>query len=132
MDRVFGIRLGTIIYLVVLTFGQLVFALGGMVNSQWIMLIGRFIFGIGDESLSIALTNFAVLWFKKNELNMVFGIQMSVSRFASILNFWIMETLYSAVSYYYQGSQAIGIILFITSLACIFSTLCSVILGKVF
>jgi len=42
---VFGIRLGTIVYALLVVLGQLVFAAGAYVNTLWIMLLGRLIFG---------------------------------------------------------------------------------------
>lgn len=45
MDRVFGIRLGTIIYMFILMVGQLIFAIGGLIDAFWLMVLGRFIFG---------------------------------------------------------------------------------------
>lgn len=45
MDRVFGIRLGTIIYMFILMVGQLIFAIGGLIDTFWLMVLGRFIFG---------------------------------------------------------------------------------------
>ena len=40
------------------------------------MQIGRFVFGIGGESLAVAQNTYAVTWFKGKELNMVFGFQV--------------------------------------------------------
>ena len=37
--------------------------------------VGRFVFGIGGESLAVAQNTYAVSWFKGKELNMVFGFQ---------------------------------------------------------
>lgn len=45
MDRVFGIRLGTIIYMFILLIGQLIFAMGATINMFWLMIVGRFLFG---------------------------------------------------------------------------------------
>ncbi len=56
--------------------GQLVFALGGVADNFAMMQIGRFIFGIGGESLAVAQNTYAVSWFKGKELNMVFGFQV--------------------------------------------------------
>ena len=77
MDSVFGIRLGTVIFASFIIFGQIVFALGGLLDSFGLMQIGRFIFGIGGESLAVAQNTYAVAWFKGKELNMVFGFQVS-------------------------------------------------------
>jgi MFS family permease len=76
MDSVFGIRLGTIIFAVFIIIGQVIFATGGLVNSYPLMQIGRFVFGIGGESLAVAQNTYAVSWFKGKELNMVFGFQV--------------------------------------------------------
>ena len=54
----------------------MIFALGGVVNSYALMQIGRFVFGIGGESLAVAQNTYAVSWFKGKELNMVFGFQV--------------------------------------------------------
>lgn len=38
---------------------------------------------LGGENLAVAQNNYAVLWFKGKELNMVFGLLLSVSRIVS-------------------------------------------------
>ena len=45
LDRVFGIRIGTVVFSAFICIGQFVFALGGIVNKFWVMIVGRFIFG---------------------------------------------------------------------------------------
>ena len=42
-------------------------------------------FSIGGESLCVAQNNYAVIWFKGKELNMVFGLQLSIARVVSII-----------------------------------------------
>ena len=76
MDSVFGIRLGTIIFAVFIILGQIMFAIGGYMKTFAFMEVGRFIFGIGGESLAVAQNTYAVAWFKGKELNMVFGFQV--------------------------------------------------------
>ena len=56
--------------------GQVIFAGGGLLGSFTIMQVGRFVFGIGGESLAVAQNTYAVNWFKGKELNMVFGFQV--------------------------------------------------------
>lgn len=129
IDRVFGVRLGTIIYMVILLIGAILFAMGGYTNLFWLMVVGRFIFGIGGESLAVAQNNYAVVWFKGKELNMVFGLQLSLARMGSTVNFIVMEPLYKWVSNYYTGYHKIGVVLFIASLTCLGSLLCVLILG---
>ena len=54
-----------------------------MVNRVWLMNLGRFIFGIGGESLAVAQNTYAVLWFRGKDLNLVFGLQLSMARLVS-------------------------------------------------
>jgi len=95
MDRVFGIRLGTMLFAFIIILGQIVFSLGGFLDRLWVMEVGRFIFGIGGESLAVAQNTYAVSWFKGKELNMVFGFQLSIARVGSTENFLVMGPLYS-------------------------------------
>ncbi|XP_017063377.1 major facilitator superfamily domain-containing protein 1 [Drosophila eugracilis] len=129
IDRLFGIRLGTVIYMLILLVGQLTFACGGILDAFWMMIMGRFIFGIGAESLAVAQNSYAVLWFKGKELNMVFGLQLSVARFGSTVNFWVMQPIYDYVSNFYQGHTALGVVLLLATLTCVMSMICALILG---
>lgn len=113
----------------ILMIGQLIFAMGGAINAYWVMLLGRFIFGIGAESLAVAQNNYAVLWFKGKELNMVFGLQLSFARVGSTVNFLVMEPIYKYVNQFYHGSSAIGVVLFIASTTCLMSMASALILG---
>lgn len=129
VDRCFGVRLGTIIYMTIVFIGAVVFAFGVYINAYWCMILGRFIFGIGGESLQVAVNNYVVLWFNGKELNMVFGLQLSFSRFGSTVNFWVMEPIYRWVANYYGGYEKLGVALFIASMTCLGSLICGLILG---
>lgn len=129
LDRVFGIRLGTIIYMFILLIGQLMFAMGGLLDIFWLMILGRFVFGIGAESLAVAQNSYAVLWFKGKELNMVFGLQLSFARLGSTVNFWVMEPVYKYVNQFYKGHMCIGVVLLLAALTCVMSMVCALVLG---
>jgi MFS family permease len=45
IDRVFGIRYGTIWFSITVTIGQVLFGYGAYVNNLWLMYVGRFVFG---------------------------------------------------------------------------------------
>jgi MFS family permease len=45
IDRVFGIRYGTIWFSITVTAGQALFGYGAYVNNMWLMYVGRFVFG---------------------------------------------------------------------------------------
>ncbi|KAM6127738.1 lysosomal dipeptide transporter MFSD1 isoform 4-T4 [Phoenicopterus ruber ruber] len=131
IDRVFGIRLGTVIFSVFVCVGQVVFALGALLNTFWLMDMGRFIFGIGGESLAVAQNTYAVSWFKGKELNLVFGLQLSMARIGSTVNMNIMGWIYSRVRDLlgYTGPSTLGLTLMIGGVTCLFSLGCALILA---
>uniref|UniRef100_A0A8D9ENK9 Lysosomal dipeptide transporter MFSD1 n=2 Tax=Cacopsylla melanoneura TaxID=428564 RepID=A0A8D9ENK9_9HEMI len=130
IDSVFGIRLGTSLYSILVVIGQIVFALGAYMDSLYIAILGRFIFGIGGESLAVAQNSYAVLWFKGKELNMVFGFQLSLSRVGSTVNMFVVEPMYDYVAKMgYPGYETLGIVLLLAGITCLLSLLCALLLG---
>ncbi|XP_060130424.1 major facilitator superfamily domain-containing protein 1 isoform X2 [Zootoca vivipara] len=131
IDRVFGIRWGTIIFSTFVCIGQVIFAVGAICNAFWLMEAGRFVFGIGGESLAVAQNTYAVSWFKGKELNLVFGLQLSMARIGSTVNMNIMGWVYSKAQDLIgsTGHTTLGIALLIGGVSCIFSLLCALILG---
>jgi len=53
-----------------------------------IMAGGRLIFGLGAESLIVAVTTAIAKWFKGKELSFAFGINLMIARFGSLLAQW--------------------------------------------
>ena len=53
---------------------------GALKNSLFVMCLGRFLFGIGGETLCVAQNTYAYQWFAGKELNLVFGLQLSMAR----------------------------------------------------
>ncbi|XP_059159544.1 major facilitator superfamily domain-containing protein 1-like [Physella acuta] len=129
IDGLFGVRLGAIVFSVLVTLGQAMFALGGFINNYVLMCCGRFVLGIGEESLGIAQSTFATKWFKEKELNMVFGLLLSFSRLASTVAMNVMQPLYNLVDQAVHGYKGLGITLFIAVFVCFMSALCAVILS---
>ncbi|XP_073215651.1 lysosomal dipeptide transporter MFSD1 isoform X5 [Lepidochelys kempii] len=131
IDRVFGIRLGTIIFSSFVCVGQVIFAMGALLNAFWLMEAGRFVFGIGGESLAVAQNTYAVSWFKGKELNLVFGLQLSMARIGSTVNMNIMGWIYSRVQDLLgsTGHSTLGFTLMIGGVTCIFSLSCALFLA---
>ena len=75
-----GIARGATVFCAFILVGQVVFGLGGYYDAVWLMYAGRFIFGIGGESLASAQNAYAVAWFFGKQLNFVFGLQLSFAR----------------------------------------------------
>jgi hypothetical protein len=76
MDSVLGLRLGTIVWATFIMLGQVITAYGAFAGNFIPMQIGRFVFGIGGESLAVAQNTYTVLWFRGKGLNMIFGLQV--------------------------------------------------------
>jgi len=129
IDKLLGVRKGTIVFASLILLGQLVLSLGGFEKSLWVMVLGRFIFGLGGECLNMALNTYTVEWFKGDQLNMVFGFQLSIARVGSTLNFLVMGPLYQTIKSNKGEDVALGLSLFGASSFTLMSFLCSFLLG---
>ncbi|KAM4693331.1 lysosomal dipeptide transporter MFSD1 isoform 2-T2 [Discoglossus pictus] len=131
IDRVFGIRLGTVIFSLFVCVGQVIFAAGAFFNAFWLMEGGRLVFGIGGESLAVAQNTYAVSWFKGKELNLVFGLQLSMARVGSTVNMNVMGLVYARVQEFMgsAGHTTLGITLLIGAVTCLFSLTCALVLA---
>lgn len=132
LDRVFGVRLGTIIFSLFVLVGQVIFALGAYYHNFLVMEIGRFVFGLGGENLAVAQNTYSVNWFKGRELNMVFGLQLSFSRVGSTINMNVNNPIYDAfrkLKLPNESYEALGLTLFVGVGVCLFSLSCGLLLG---
>lgn len=129
IDKVVGVRIGTIIFLFLICLGQSIMAFGAFINKFWIMQLGRFVFGLGGENLTVAANTYAVSWYKGSELNMVFGILLSISRLGSTLNFKTMKQIYDYISLSVTGYKCLGITLLVANSVCIFSLISGLLMA---
>lgn len=79
IDRI-GTRKSVFIFTFLVMLGATVTAVKGNIYS---MAIGRFIFGVGAESMIVAITTIVARWFKNKELSFAFGLNLTVARFGS-------------------------------------------------
>eukprot|EP01118_Nematostelium_gracile_P014379 TRINITY_DN5585_c0_g1_i1.p1 TRINITY_DN5585_c0_g1~~TRINITY_DN5585_c0_g1_i1.p1 ORF type:complete len:463 (+),score=112.64 TRINITY_DN5585_c0_g1_i1:40-1389(+) len=93
VDRVFGVRLGAVIFCGLCAGGMAIFALGVSLKTYWLAVLGRAVFGLGGESLSVTQSTYTAKWFKGKELALAFGICLSFSRVGSSINFNTMPYL---------------------------------------
>lgn len=112
LDKI-GIRTGLIIFTIVLTFGQLIFTMGGYQKNYNVMLAGRIIFGCGGECMGVAQSAIVSVWFKGKELAFALGIQMTISRLGSVINADVLPEIYD--------DYGIGFAFFVGFLVCLFS-----------
>lgn len=81
VDRI-GTRKAIFIFGVLCFVGAAVTSLSGVLG---VMATGRLIFGLGAESLIVAVTTAIAKWFRGKELSFAFGINLMISRAGSLL-----------------------------------------------
>jgi MFS family permease len=81
IDRI-GTRKSVFIFTVLIMIGALVTAVKGDLVT---MAAGRLIFGLGAESMIVAITTIVARWFKGKELSFAFGLNLTVARLGSFL-----------------------------------------------
>jgi len=81
IDRI-GVRRATLIFGVLCFVGSIINVLTG---NLWVMATGRLIFGMGAESLIVAVTTATAKWFRGKELSFAFGINLMIARLGSWL-----------------------------------------------
>jgi len=98
----YGVVPSVFLFLSFCLIGQSVWSLGANLESATaasrfaIMFGGRFIFGMGGGSITIAQNAITAYWFAGRELAMAFGITLSVSRLGSVLNFNLTTAIFNA------------------------------------
>ncbi len=81
IDRI-GTRKSVLIFTILIMIGAAVTALKG---DLFLMASGRLIFGLGAESMIVAITTIIARWFKGKELSFAFGLNLTIARLGSFL-----------------------------------------------
>jgi MFS family permease len=81
VDRI-GTRKAILIFGTLCFAGSVVTVLSGQLS---VMATGRLIFGLGAESLIVAVTTAVAKWFRGKELSFAFGINLMIARFGTWL-----------------------------------------------
>ncbi|CBY19241.1 unnamed protein product [Oikopleura dioica] len=130
IDKVLGVRLGAGIFSLFVICGQFVFAAGVFSDLLWLCYVGRFIFGIGGESLAVAQNTYTCRWFSGSTLNLVFGLQLSMARIGSTVNMNVMVPLYNkCMDFMTFGNRTLGMALLIAASTCVFSFICTAVIA---
>lgn len=81
IDRI-GTRKALLLFGVICLIGSMVTAATPLF---WVMATGRLIFGMGAESLIVAVTTAIAKWFRGKELSFAFGINLTITRMGTWL-----------------------------------------------
>jgi len=124
IDRWLGVRLGGILFGVLVCLGQILFAFSSHFQSSvgfYIALAGRVLFGFGGESLSVAQSAYIAKWFPNSELATAFGITLAFARLGSAVNLVLTPQIASYTSF--------SVALWFGAILCLLSVITAVILA---
>ena len=96
MDRYLGIRYGCVVCCILIFAGQLLVTIGVLYRDLHIVLAGRFVFGMGGETLIVGQSAFATKWFKGSDLASALGLCLALSRLGSAATFDISPAVMNA------------------------------------
>jgi MFS family permease len=114
IDR-FGTRKSSLIFSILCMIGAVITAISPSLS---IMVLGRLIFGLGAESLIVAITTILARWFKGRELSFAFGLNLTIARLGT---FTALNSPTWARAYYenWQGPLLISVGAGIISVLCV-------------
>jgi len=84
IDRI-GTRRSTLLFAVLCLIGAIVTVSSG---EFYVMAAGRLIFGLGAESMIVAVTTALARWFRGKELSFAFGLNLTLARLGSFAADW--------------------------------------------
>ncbi|GMI15107.1 hypothetical protein TrLO_g4155 [Triparma laevis f. longispina] len=111
-----GAPICLIIFSTLILAGQIVFAFGASIESWGVMLLGRVIFGLGGENLTVAQSAVLAQWFVGKELAFAFGINLSISRLGSVINNYVSPAV--ADDFAFSDFNGVSLALWVGALIC--------------
>ena len=78
----------------------------------------------------MSINTYTVTWFRGKELNLVFGLQLSIARLGSTINFLVMEPLLNLMKRNLEQLSALGWTFVIAASFTVVSFVSSLLLGK--
>ncbi|MFV2072101.1 MAG: MFS transporter [Thermoanaerobaculales bacterium] len=116
IDR-FGTVKSTILFAGICTVAAI---LNAVSSDLTVMLISRFLLGVGSEPLIVAITTALAKWFKGKELSFAFGINLTIARLGSVSADWSPTWAKFAYSSW-QGplviAAVIGVLVLVSAIA---------------
>ena len=82
----YGTVTSTIVFGAICTVAGILMA---VTSDFWVMVVSRFLLGLGSEPLIVAITTALAKWFKGRELGFAFGINLTIARLGSFSADWM-------------------------------------------
>jgi len=93
IDKVLGVRKATLLFCFLILLGQVLFSIGIQTAMYPLSVVGRFVFGLGGECLTVGQNTYTQMWFKGDIMAFAFGLIVAFSRIGSAVNFFVTPTL---------------------------------------
>ncbi len=93
VDQWLGLGRTTVVASALILAGQCIFSLALQSRLYWLAVVGRFVFGLGGESIRVAQSTWIVLLSDRSNMSWRFGVVLSVSRLAGAINFALTPTI---------------------------------------
>lgn len=116
---ILGAPLAFFLFTLAITAGQAIFAFGVSVKSLPLMYVGRIVFGLGGENMSVGSSVILEEWFRNKEVALAMGLNVAVSRIGSVVN--------NVVSPAVANSTNVSVALWLGALICGVSVACALL-----
>ncbi|KAJ1336937.1 hypothetical protein BSLG_006697 [Batrachochytrium salamandrivorans] len=108
---------------ILVTVGQIAFSAGATARVYTLMHLGRFIFGVGGESLAVVQSHITAKWFKDRELAFALGVNLGFARLGSVFN--------DVVSPYLAAMIGVDGSIWFGTVTCLCSFFCALSLAEI-
>eukprot|EP01029_Cantina_marsupialis_P031124 TRINITY_DN87841_c0_g1_i3.p1 TRINITY_DN87841_c0_g1~~TRINITY_DN87841_c0_g1_i3.p1 ORF type:complete len:453 (+),score=120.02 TRINITY_DN87841_c0_g1_i3:72-1430(+) len=121
IDKWLGLRLGTVIFAILILIGQTIVSISAQMAKNapqtqkvyYMALLGRFVFGLGGESLTVTQSTYCARWFSGKELATAFAIVLSFARVGSAVNFSLEPAI--------EKSHGLNVAMWFSAFTCLVS-----------
>ena len=121
LDKVLGLRLGLLIFLILSCLGQLLFGLGAILDQYWLMVVGRFILGTGTECSMLCVDVFTADVYNRQQMSFAFGLVFAFIAAGQAVNFNFSHRLYDALNFITNQKIRLGTVLLFGCFSCLLS-----------
>ena len=104
IDKLVGLRLGLLIVVSSVLVGQTIWGVGGLIDNYYVMLVGRFFIGAGNDLTVIIDHAFKALWFKK-DLQLAISVDASLGRLGGGLALILPQLIYNNMENIFNKPQ---------------------------
>lgn len=126
-DKVFGLRIGLLVFVCTVLLGQFVWSLGTFFNLFWLILIGRFFIGAGYNTLTVASHGLKAVWFK-GILSTAMGFDNCFAGLGDTLAIILPQILYNNFIFISNPLYRIGTILLIVAVGILLALIFTIII----